>query len=397
MVMGLESFMESYNRNVVIHGSDEDYATMFEGVEPCTYEEAIETFFEAQYSVEAMAAITENAIVMESAGAATVVNEGIVGGFISTAWEKIKECVTKVKQFAVACVKKIIQFFKDLYAKATPIDKAMQMYGKNGIDYSDIKTAMANGFKIRGSLKLLNAESELEIYRFLEEFDTRKTFGGNVGVEWGQKEVEDAAMRLLADIESKSAEECKKQANDVKESLMGLKEKDKERFTWVGQLLSDTNIKGDLKKKLIITANSDTSKDGDITDKQWEVIKDFALNGQRKQRDYKSSVEATAKAAIKNIENIQKAINKYTTSGIKDAKNDNERTKAGEYKANVNTVITPTVAFCTYSANRSVMVMNKVIIPVMRKLHITAIGTYLYITANTKAKNRKTDKALKIK
>lgn len=383
--MVLDSFMESVNRNVVIKGSDADMTSFFEGVEPCSYESAIETFFEAQYSVEAMAAITEHTMLMEGAGTIETVNEGVIGSFFSAAIEKIKECVTKVKQFAVACVKKVIQFFKELYNKATPIDKIMQQYGKKGVDYSDIKTAMANGFKIPGSLKLLVANPEKQFDEIMKEFAFDK----------------DESIKKIRDSEwtaNATDEQIEKSVSTIKERLAEIKEKDKERFTWVGQLLSENEqyTKKTMRGKFIKTANEDKSKDGDITPQEWNDLKDYALNGQTKQRKYRTEIEVAAKESVKEINGAMTDITKAQNDIVKNA-SDDDKSSAAEGKARVSKYVSAKVAQATYMANRSVMVMNKVIMPTMRKMHTTAISSFIYITNGTKSKNKKSDKKAGIK
>lgn len=382
--MVLDSFMESYRSNVVIKGNDADMAAFFEGVQPCTYEEAIETFFEAQYSVEAMAAITENAILMESAGAAEMVNEGVVGSFFSAAVEKVKECATKVKQFAVAVVKKIIQFFKDLYNKATPIDKIMQQYGKKAVSYSDIQTAIANGFKIPGSLKILLPNPEQTLDSLLG------------ALAKADKDFMEIDLFNSSRITDQAAAD--KYVTDAKEKLQEVKEQDKERFTWVGQLISenDTYSKKNQFSRMIRTANEDKSKDGTISDKEWNTISDFALNGQAKERNYRTKVETVAKDTVKSLDKMVADIKKSQSDLVKNADDDKKADYATQ-NAIASRCISASIAVSTYQANRGIMIMNKVIIPVMRKLHTTAISTYIYITNGTKSRNKKSDKKAGIK
>lgn len=382
--MVLDSFMESYRSNVVIKGDETNMAAFFEGAQPCSYEDAIETFFEAQYSVEAMAAITENAILMESAGAADMINEGVIGSFFEAAIEKIKECAKKVKDFAVACVKRVIQFFKDLYDKATPIDKIMQQYGKKGVDYSDIKTAMANGFKIPGSLKLLVADPQSKFDEIMKEFSFDNT----------------KVKSLINDTEKYATTKERVDAivDGIKEDLNKIKEEDKERFNWVGRLLSDNDeySKKTMRGKFIKTANEDKSKDGDIDPKEWDALKDYALNGQAKQRTYRREIEDTAKKSVKEIDEVAKQVNKMQSDNVRNAADD-DKSAAADKKALVSKLVAAKVAQGTYMANRSVMVMSKVIIPTMRKMHTTAISSFIYITNGTKSKNKKTDKKAGIK
>ena len=373
MVLGLGSFMESYNSNIQIKDGG-DLANIFEGVEPCTYEEAIETFFEAQYSVEAMAVLTENAVMMEAAGTVDVVNEGIVGSFVSAAWDKLKECATKVKQFAVACVKKVVQFFKELYNKATPIDKVMQMYGKKPVEYKDIQMALADGaLKFGPKFKFLvkNPDDAIAIlygkfeYKGADIVNDIKTIGANDDAN--------ADMKIKA----------------TKENLLKQKEEDKQKFTWVGQLLSDDDeySKKNQAEKFILTHD----KENTISPEEWSAISDYALNGQAKQRTYRTEIEKTAKDAVKAINDAQKELDKSKQFDQSAAGEEH----AAKLKANASKIAAAYVQYGTYMANRAVNVMSKVTIPVMRKMHATAVSDYIFITNRTKAFTKKREKKLK--
>lgn len=385
--MVLDSFMESYRGNVIIKGNDADMAAFFENVQPCSYEEAIGTFFEVQYSVEAMAAITENAILMESAGAAEMVNEGVVGSFFSAAVEKVKECATKVKQFAVAVIKKIIQFFKELYNKATPIDTIMQKYGKNPVSHSDIKTAMANGFKIPGSLKILTGDAEGQVAEIID-----KTATASVS-ELVKMFKDSSGFGTLSFVSGLTDDEFKSKIDAIKEATSKLKEQDKELFTGIGQLLSDndTYSKKTMFKQFVRTANADKSKDGDLTEGEWKIISDYALHGQAKMKNYKTAVEKEAKEVVRIIDGVSKEINKFGTDFVKQS-NADEKTGASNLQSRMTQITSANVANATYAANRAITVMNRVVMPLMKKMHTSAISTYIYITNGTKAKNKKSDK-----
>lgn len=385
MVLG--SFMESYGQSVVIKGSDASMTAFFEGVSPCSYEEAIETFFEAQYSVEAMHVMTENAIMMEAAGVEGVVTEGVISSFVQTAVDKVKDCAAKVKQFAVAVIKKIIQFFKELYNKATPIDTIMQKYGKNPVSYSDIKTAMANGFKIPGSLKILTGDAEGQVAEILNKTSTA-SISEIVNALKGS-----SGFATLSYISGLSDDEFKSKIQEVKENTAKLRQQDKDLFTGIGQLLSDndTYSKKTMFKQFVRTANADKSKDGDLTEGEWKTISDYALHGQAKMKNYKAAVEKEAKDVVGIIDSISKEINKFGSDFTKQSSTD-ERAGAANLQSRMTQVTSATVANATYAANRAIMVMNRVVMPLMKKMHTSAISTYIYITNGTKAKNKKSDK-----
>ena len=390
--MVVEAFRESYGRNVAIKGSSADMAAFFEGVTPCSYEDAIETFFEAQYSIEAMSVMTENAIMMESAGVSGVVTEGVISSFISAAIDKVKECATKIKQFAVAVVRKIVQFFKDLYAKATPIDRIMQKYGKNGVEYADIKEAVNNGYKIPGNLKLLTADAET----IADDIIEKTTISGETELLNLMTKIANISEKVKkpsqeAGAISKIIEEID---GSMKSQLEKQKEKDKETFTAIGRLLSDNDDASASKvfKDLYVFAGGkDKTDKGKIEKGQWDVIKKYALNGQSKMASYRAATEKEAKDSVKQFnESI-----KLMTDLLKIAESGMEKDDAKIYNASkpaLNKIITTTVNVNTYMASRAVMVMNKLILPLMRKSHNLAIATYVRVTTGVKAANNSAGK-----
>lgn len=383
--MVLEAFMESYGHNVAINGSSTDIAAFFEGVTPCSYEDAIETFFEAQLSVQAMSIMTENAIMMESSGVEGVVSENVVGDFFRAAWEKIKEVATKVKEFAIAIIKKIGEFFHQLYMKNSPIDKVMQLGKDKVVSYSDITQAVANGYKIPGTLNILTKDAENAEKDILGKFE-------EIGDKYLVPDFDDisafhAAMAFTSD------EDLSKKIAGMNETLAKAKEADKESFNWIGQLLSDDDTystKTQFKSFTRKANDGNDGNDGHIESPEWDLIKLYAMSGQSKIKKYKDTVQKEAKEAVKRIEKAGKKLEKEVAEiQDKNVEGGGSVHNAARIKANASKYVTAAVNVCSYQAQRSVNIMQRVVVPVMRKMHRSAIFTFISINSGVKAKNKK--------
>lgn len=172
-----------------------------------------------------------------------------------------------------------------------------------------------------------------------------------------------------------------------------------------------------------------TNDNGDIPSNYWNYTKDMALNGQKKMREYQATVMKEAKDIDNRIRKTVNLLHEWSKNPVEDGGDKNgsssmsdvlkdlqrkiqdsdnnmddmpklsdmfkEAAEGDSARVNTPKIVNTTVAFTAYMSQRVIMVMNKVVLPVMRKQHRSACATFIWVQSHTKAANKKGEKTLK--
>ena len=360
MVLGLGSFMESYNSNIQIKDGG-DLANIFEGVEPCTYEEAIETFFEATAYTEAVSVIITETISLNEAGAIYMNESAVLEGFLSSAIDKIKDGATKVKQFAVAKLKDVANKCNDMYSSNTIIDDLIQKSGAKNIQWPEVKALFDSGFRLPESTKIPNpkysSDGIVEFLHFAYDVDIRDKTRNSVDAD------KLIGQALAANYQGNYdyIKRCKEQADNY---LDELKNADKEAFG-NKDMDSSSTVSDHLKKDPILISHTN----GVITEPQWKMIKKFAIDGQKIMNGYRNEIKQEMATSVRNLENLARELTKRA-----------EWTEDSDNKAIITSCVASAVKLGMYKdGSRPLRILDTFVLPKLYQIHRSAIAVFSII------------------